>query len=80
VAFSEQLGSTKPLGTRLWGEPIVLYRDAEGEVVAAKDVCPHRSAPLSVGDVEVRSRGQHFPAACLNHARARAFLARSSPV
>jgi len=52
VAFSEQLGSTKPLGTRLWGEPIVLYRDAEGEVVAAKDVCPHRSAPLSMGDVE----------------------------
>ena len=44
--------SNKPFATRLWGEPIVIYRDAQGELVALADVCPHRSAPLSMGFVE----------------------------
>eukprot|EP00957_Ditylum_brightwellii_P166278 12658868-Ditylum_brightwellii.AAC.1 len=39
----------KPFATRLWGEPLVIYRDGEGELVALADVCPHRSAPLSMG-------------------------------
>ena len=42
----------KPFGTRLWGEPIVIYRDSAGELVATADVCPHRSVPLSMGKVE----------------------------
>jgi len=52
IGTSEQVPADKPFATRLWGEPIVLYRDAEGNAVALKDVCPHRSAPLSMGDVE----------------------------
>lgn len=44
--------ATKPFATRLWGEPLVIYRDTEGELVAMSDVCPHRSAPLSMGKVE----------------------------
>lgn len=43
---------TKPFATRLWGEPLVIYRDNQGELVAMADVCPHRSAPLSMGKVE----------------------------
>jgi len=42
----------KPFATRLWGEPIIIYRDGQGELVAMADVCPHRSVPLSMGKVE----------------------------
>jgi len=44
--------STKPFATRLWGEPLVVYRDDQGGLVAMADVCPHRSVPLSMGRVE----------------------------
>jgi len=45
-------GEVKPFATRLWGEPIVVYRDAQNELIAMADVCPHRSSPLSMGKVE----------------------------
>lgn len=48
----EKKQATKPFATRLWGEPLVVYRDGSGELVALADVCPHRSAPLSMGTVE----------------------------
>ena len=51
VAYSEQLQADEVFATRLWNEPVVLYRDAKGEPVCVRDVCPHRSAPLSMGDV-----------------------------
>lgn len=43
---------SKPFATRLWGEPIVVYRDEQQNLVAMADVCPHRSAPLSMGTVQ----------------------------
>lgn len=52
VAFSEQLGVDDVFSTRLWGEPVVLYRDARKEAVCVRDTCPHRSAPLSMGDMK----------------------------
>jgi len=45
-------GEVKPFATRLWGEPIVVYRDSQNELVSMADVCPHRSAPLSMGKIE----------------------------
>lgn len=51
VAYSEQLGKDGLFATRLWGEPLVLYR-SEGDVVCVRDSCPHRSAPLSMGEVQ----------------------------
>ena len=36
----------------LLGEPIVLWKDAEGRVSCLKDRCPHRTAKLSMGYVE----------------------------
>ena len=33
------------------GEPLVLGRSSGGEVFALRDVCPHRAAPLSVGQL-----------------------------
>lgn len=41
----------KPLGRKICGERMVLYRQASGEAVALEDFCPHRGAPLSLGFV-----------------------------
>ena len=45
-------GISKPFATRLWNEPMVIYRDSSGELVCVSDMCPHRSAPLSMGTVK----------------------------
>ena len=38
------------------GEPVLLYRTGDGTPVAMQDACPHRSMPLSAGElVEVGS-------------------------
>ena len=52
VGLSEQIAGDRLLGTRLWGEPMVVYRDAAGEATCVRDLCPHRSAPLSMGELE----------------------------
>ncbi|KAH8080459.1 hypothetical protein JL720_9155 [Aureococcus anophagefferens] len=46
----DELGFT-PYATRLFGEPLVLYKDASGSINCVADACPHRSAPLSMGRV-----------------------------
>ena len=52
VAYPWQIdgpsANKEPFVTRLWGEPLVIYRDVDGNLVCSKDVCPHRSAPLSM--------------------------------
>jgi phenylpropionate dioxygenase-like ring-hydroxylating dioxygenase large terminal subunit len=50
VAFASDVAG-KPLSVRLLDEPLVVFR-SNGELVAARDVCPHRGAPLSQGWVE----------------------------
>ena len=42
----------KPLGRRILGEAIVLYRRRDGAPVAMQDQCPHRKYALSKGRVE----------------------------
>jgi phenylpropionate dioxygenase-like ring-hydroxylating dioxygenase large terminal subunit len=42
---------SKPLRTRLYGVPIVVFRTSEG-VGALLDRCPHRNVPLSEGRLE----------------------------
>lgn len=44
----------KPLGRKICGEQMVLFRPQEGEVAALDDFCPHRGAPLSLGFVRDR--------------------------
>lgn len=51
VARSTEV-KTQPLGVILWNEAIVLYRDAQGEVYALEDRCPHRQVKLSHGCVK----------------------------
>ena len=41
----------KPLGRRVCGDALVLYRGPEGRAAALEDFCPHRGAPLSLGAV-----------------------------
>ncbi len=50
AAMSSELKS-KPLATKLYGTPLVLFRDKEGKAGALVDRCPHRNVPLSLGQV-----------------------------
>lgn len=50
VAEASTLGAA-PLPVTLLGEPLVLWRDAQGAVQAFADRCPHRGARLSLGAV-----------------------------
>jgi phenylpropionate dioxygenase-like ring-hydroxylating dioxygenase large terminal subunit len=50
AATSEEL-SRKLLPRVILNEPVVLYRALDGKVVAMEDMCPHRSLPLSMGEL-----------------------------
>jgi len=43
--------SRKPLLRTILGKPIVLYRKEDGTAVALSDTCPHRFAPLHLGEL-----------------------------
>jgi len=47
IALARDVGD-KPLSTKLLDEPLVIYR-AGSELVVARDICPHRGVPLSMG-------------------------------
>jgi len=52
VAFAGDVGAAGgPHSSTLAGEPVVVYRGADGGVVVARDQCPHRGARLSAGAV-----------------------------
>jgi phenylpropionate dioxygenase-like ring-hydroxylating dioxygenase large terminal subunit len=50
VLLSKDLGS-KPVGVRLAGKEIVLFRGEGGQIGALEDNCPHRRMRLSLGKV-----------------------------
>lgn len=52
AAEVEQVTNKEPFGTVIAGENIVLYRDTKNNVIAMSDLCPHRLAPMSVGQIE----------------------------
>ena len=52
VAAWDREVSKVPLGRLFLNEPVVLYRKADGGVVALEDRCCHRQLPLSMGKVE----------------------------
>jgi phenylpropionate dioxygenase-like ring-hydroxylating dioxygenase large terminal subunit len=51
VAFAHEVTDT-PLEAVLLDERIVVYRIADGSLVAARDICCHRGVPLSLGHVD----------------------------
>lgn len=52
AAWSHELETEKPYAMKILGEPIVMWRNAEGAVTALEDRCVHRLAPLSLGRCE----------------------------
>jgi len=48
AAWAEEIGEA-PVARVILGEPIVLFRKADGAPVALEDRCPHRNLPLSAG-------------------------------
>lgn len=49
AAWSDEVQSTTLLSRLLLEEPVVLWRDGAGTLVALADRCPHRFAPLHLG-------------------------------
>lgn len=50
VAFSRSLGA-KPVGLKVAGTGVVLFRDQGGQAAALLDRCPHRGVRLSQGQI-----------------------------
>ena len=48
AAWDDEVTET-PLARTILGEPVVLYRTAEGRPAALADRCCHRALPLSMG-------------------------------
>jgi vanillate O-demethylase monooxygenase subunit len=51
AAWSDGLADGQLVARTIMGEPIVLYRKADGAVAAIADRCAHRFAPLSMGKI-----------------------------
>ncbi|PWJ54392.1 vanillate demethylase subunit A [Quadrisphaera granulorum] len=49
AAWDHEVTSQKPLARTVAGQPMALYRTADGRPVALADACWHRLAPLSMG-------------------------------
>jgi vanillate O-demethylase monooxygenase subunit len=52
AAWSNEVEVGKLLARRYLNEPVVMFRDSAGTVNALADRCPHRQAPLRLGNVE----------------------------
>jgi phenylpropionate dioxygenase-like ring-hydroxylating dioxygenase large terminal subunit len=52
AGWSHHFPADQPVTRTMLGEPIALYRNSDGEIVALEDRCCHRLAPLSKGRIE----------------------------
>jgi phenylpropionate dioxygenase-like ring-hydroxylating dioxygenase large terminal subunit len=52
VAQAADIGLSEVKAVRLLAKDFALWRDSDGELIAAPDRCPHREAPLSIGTVD----------------------------
>lgn len=50
ASWSKDL-TDKPVGVRLLGEEVTLYRKSDGAAVAVSSRCPHRFAPMYYGEI-----------------------------
>ena len=51
IALSEQVTINQAFAVNVSDQPIVLFRDKDGDVCALEDRCPHRRVPLSLGKI-----------------------------
>jgi len=52
AGWAKDFPAGRPVAAMLLEEPLVFYRQSNGRLVALEDRCPHRFAPLSMGQVE----------------------------
>src|SRR5580704_12793088 len=52
ATWTHDIVSNAPAGFRVLNEPIVIWRNAAGDLTAFEDRCVHRLAPLSLGRCE----------------------------
>ena len=52
AGWSDEVAIDAPLVRTILGEPILMWRTADGGVAAVLDRCPHRFAPLSAGVID----------------------------
>jgi vanillate O-demethylase monooxygenase subunit len=50
AAWADEIGEA-PLARRICNQPVVLFRDREGDAAALLDMCCHRGAPLHMGKI-----------------------------
>ena len=53
LAVTEEIKQSdkKPFKNYILGDPVIIFRDKNGKARCLSDKCPHRSAPLSLGQV-----------------------------
>ena len=51
ITFVQDLPSNRPYGFTLYDEPFVLFRERAGKLACLQDICPHRAAKLSEGQI-----------------------------
>ncbi|AOY96960.1 LysR family transcriptional regulator [Cupriavidus sp. USMAA2-4] len=49
AGWDKEVGPSELFARTIIGIPVLMYRDAQGKVVALEDRCCHRGAPLSIG-------------------------------
>jgi phenylpropionate dioxygenase-like ring-hydroxylating dioxygenase large terminal subunit len=52
IELSSKITKEKPIGIHLLNEPLVFFRSKDGKINCAQDLCPHRSARLSLGNMK----------------------------
>ena len=51
ITFVRDFNHNRPYGFTLYDEPFVLFRDRTGKLACLQDICPHRAAKLSDGQI-----------------------------
>ncbi len=51
VCKDVEVRDDRPYGARITGQRLVLWRDGAGKIQCIEDHCPHRGAPMSLGEV-----------------------------
>ena len=51
VTFVRDFSAQHPYGFTLYDEPFVLFKDRAGKLACLQDICPHRAAKLSDGQL-----------------------------
>ncbi|MGB3694884.1 MAG: Rieske 2Fe-2S domain-containing protein [Spirulinaceae cyanobacterium] len=51
ITFCQDLPENRPYGFSIYDEPLVIFRDHHGELICVSDICPHRGAKLSDGQI-----------------------------